>query len=125
MSKPEYLTFHELRAVNSNRARHLAEKHEDYAGWSPLEWAGAMCGEAGEVANLCKKLRRGDYVHTARIAEELADTVTYADLLADALDINLGLAVVNKFNVVSRRYRLESVYKLPIACWEPPRIEHD
>lgn len=26
--------------------------------WSLLEWAGAMCGEAGEAANYAKKLKR-------------------------------------------------------------------
>jgi hypothetical protein len=30
----------------------------DFRQWSGLEWAGAMCGEAGEAANVAKKLRR-------------------------------------------------------------------
>ena len=50
------MTFAELRAANvDERLRELFHPLED---WNALEWAGAMCGEAGEAANLCKKLRR-------------------------------------------------------------------
>ena len=31
---------------------------EGSPGWSILEAAGELCGEAGELANICKKLRR-------------------------------------------------------------------
>lgn len=74
-----------------------------------------MAGEAGEVCNAVKKLRRlADGTNTAKdpqttvevveaIANELADTVIYADLLAARLHINLDHAVVRKFNEVSER----------------------
>lgn len=59
--------------------------------WTLLEWASAMCGEAGEVANVAKKLHRV-VTGTARqdvdvsalndhFVEELADVATYLDLL--------------------------------------------
>lgn len=76
--------------------------------WSILEWAGAMAGEAGEATNVAKKIRRqrvqrGDDKATVELlGEELADTVCYAVLTAARVGINLGEAVVAKFNKVSR-----------------------
>ena len=106
------ITFTQLRAVNSARDAYLCQQNEQWANWSPLEWAGAMCGEAGEAANFCKKLRRGEAVPLAKIAEELADTVLYADLLAEALNLDLGQAIQQKFNVVSKRYGVEHLFEL-------------
>lgn len=37
------------------------------------------------------------------IADEIADTVIYADLLAARRGIDLGNAVITKFNTVSKR----------------------
>jgi NTP pyrophosphatase (non-canonical NTP hydrolase) len=66
-----------------------------------------MAGEAGEACNLIKKMRRGDHVNLKQVADELADLVIYADLLAARLDINLGAAVVDKFNEVSAKKKVE------------------
>ncbi len=66
--------------------------------WTALEWAGAMCGEAGEAANAAKKLKRVEdelsnlsadatrHLDTAEKAQryvmrECADTILYALLL--------------------------------------------
>jgi NTP pyrophosphatase (non-canonical NTP hydrolase) len=65
--------------------------------WSALEWAGAMCGEAGEAADAAKKLKRVEShmqninapgrslidVDSARlkVAEEVADAILYRLLL--------------------------------------------
>jgi hypothetical protein len=68
------------------------------------DWACALAGETGEACNLIKKLRRGDAIDTEDIGKELADVVIYADLLAARLGIDLGEAVVQKFNEVSDRY---------------------
>ena len=81
-----------------------------------------MAGECGEACNKVKKLRRiaetpeSEAVHESRyrdeksygdhvefLAMELADLVTYADLLAARLGIDLGEAVTRKFNRVSHR----------------------
>lgn len=94
------LTFAALRAANVKRCHECFHPLPD---WSPLEWAGAMAGEAGEAANLCKKVRRLEEVDPAKIGEEIADTIIYADLLAARLGINLEDAVRRKFNAVSRR----------------------
>lgn len=86
--------------------------------WSLADWSNAMCGEAGETANMVKKLRRietgtdtgpwhrdhatlpGTRVPVPRddqmrilakgIGLELADVVIYADLLAQELTREYG-----------------------------------
>lgn len=93
------LTFKQLRRANSLRNSTAF----DCADWTPLEWAGAMAGECGEACNLVKKLRKGDKIPRKKIAHELADLITYCDILALKLDIDLGNAVKEKFNIVSRR----------------------
>ncbi len=106
------LTFDELRAVNLPRVRRW---HTGPDAWGCADWSNAMCGEAGEAANVIKKIRRhetglGDSANTPpmavlvpMLADELADLIIYADILADQFDINLGEAVRHKFNVVSER----------------------
>lgn len=83
--------------------------------WTPTDWACAMAGEAGEVCNAVKKLRRHeDGTNTAKdpqtvdelktaVGKELADTIIYADLLAARLGVDLAQAVKDKFNEVSER----------------------
>ena len=73
-----------------------------------------MCGEAGEAANVVKKLRRHETGTgaanalsvtqlRAMLADEIADTVLYASLLASYYGIDLADAIVSKFNRVSER----------------------
>lgn len=80
--------------------------------WSGLEWGGALAGEAGELCNVLKKIRReeqglagsrvkGD--HVEKIAEEIADVICYADLLAARYGIDLEEAIVKKFNFISQK----------------------
>src|SRR5687767_10056011 len=116
------LDFDELQWTNVRRCEEVFHKLHS---WSALEWAGAMCGEAGEAANKAKKLKRIDDEGQAdkeldtpeyreqladEIAEEAADAVHYADLLCTAVGRDLGAAVRKKFNEVSEkrgsRYRL-------------------
>lgn len=94
------LRFDEFRRVNVIRCEQAFHPLEE---WSPTDWATAMGGECGEALNLIKKLRRGEVVSSDHIAAELADLVTYADLLAARLGIDLGAAVRRKFNEVSGR----------------------
>ena len=107
------LTFDQLRAVNVPRC----EKWHPPGSlpWSLADWSNALCGEAGELANVIKKIRRqetgainqGDPSMEelrAMALKELADVVIYADLLADQLKGDLGQAVTEKFNKVSEKY---------------------
>lgn len=114
------LDLAELREVNTRRC---ARWHgPDTEPWSLADWSNAMCGEAGEAANVVKKIRRiqtgtisapGTEGHrraeeardhlTDALADELADTVIYADLVAAKAGIDLSAAIVRKFNAVSVR----------------------
>jgi NTP pyrophosphatase (non-canonical NTP hydrolase) len=101
------LTFKQLRKANIARC---TKDIRPLDSWTPLEWGGALAGETGELCNFLKKLRRGEKIKKKKIAYELADVITYADLLAAALDIDLGEAVREKFNIVSKRWK--SKFKL-------------
>lgn len=104
-----------LRTVQQlNDARKEAWHEGGAREWSLLEWAGAMCGEAGEAANVAKKISRIDlglrgneaseHVITERsalcekLAGEVAGTVLYAALLASAAGIDFSEAVIHEFD---------------------------
>ncbi len=107
------LTFNTLRGGNRARLPEFKNKHgkpahskADGSDWSDAEWLQAVVGELGEYANIRKKLQRGDLTREeaqSLMADELADVVIYLDLLAFRLDINLGQAVMEKFNRTSMR----------------------
>jgi NTP pyrophosphatase (non-canonical NTP hydrolase) len=106
------LSFDDLRAANvSRRGRwHGPET----VPWTGADWGNAMGGEAGEAQNVVKKLRR---IETGMpndhdgaepklledLGDELADTIIYADLLAQHYGIDLADAIARKFNAVSLR----------------------
>lgn len=105
------LDFSTLRAANVGRCE---ESFHPLNDWSLPDWATALAGEVGEVCNIVKKLRRvGEAERVgggttpireelmAKLADELADVVIYADLLAARAGIDLGVAVREKFNLVS------------------------
>lgn len=66
-------------------------------------------GECGEVLNVVKKIAReregwrGSRATTGDLADELADVVICADLLAAAEGIDLEAAVARKFNATSEK----------------------
>lgn len=104
--------------VNQSKAR--AKRWHGQDEWSALEWAGAMCGEAGEAANAAKKLRHMESgrktinepgrqfedIAAAKkfIAKEVADTILYAVLLAIKVDADLEKVLVEVFNKKSYEY---------------------
>lgn len=107
------LTFNTLRRGNLERLPEFRNQHgkithieDDGSGWSDAEWLEAVVGELGEYANLKKKERRGDIKGVAAqqaFADELADVVIYLDILAYRLGIDLGDAVMKKWNVTSKK----------------------
>ncbi len=107
------LTFRTLRDGNLKRlpmfkdakGRTCHDK-DDGSDWSPAQWLQAVVGELGEYANLRKKVERGDLtIDEARpqLADELADVVIYLDILASQLGVDLGPAVIEKWNRTSER----------------------
>src|SRR5262245_31524658 len=63
----------------------------------------AICGEAGELANLVKKMWRGDDVDLAQIRDELADIRIYLEHLARHLKVDLDSACEHKLDEVADR----------------------
>ena len=94
------VTFKDLSIANLKR---LEATWHPLADFSDTDWACCVSGEWGEACELIKKRRRGETILTVEIAKELADTVIYLDLLAQRLGIDLGLAIMLKFNEVSKR----------------------
>ena len=97
------LAFTELRETNVLRCTSKGGYNQALDEWTPLEWAGAAAGELGEMANLVKKMRRGEDVPVEDVADEIADVIIYLDLLAALLKVDLGAAVVAKFNKTSKK----------------------
>lgn len=107
------LTFDELRAANikrlpqfKNRRGEPAHSEPDGSDWKLSAWCNAVLGELGELANLIKKIERGDMTLDevyGDVADEIADVQTYLDILAFRCGVNLGNATANKFNRVSDR----------------------
>ena len=129
------LTFAELAKTNGARVKrwhgvrwrvderdptfaHLGAIELDH--WTGADWSNAMQGEAGEAGNVVKKLRRiegglpgnrkpGDddrELLISKLGAELADTIIYADLLASYYGLDLGAAIVTKFNAISEELGL-------------------
>lgn len=96
--------YHTLR--EANRARSMLWDPDRQL--TPLFHAAELGGEAGEALNVVKKLEReqlglpGSRATTLDLADELADVVIVADLLAAKFNIDLDEAVRRKFNETSR-----------------------
>ncbi len=102
------MDFETLRAANQ-------ERHEEWArgGDVPLSFRGLeLAGEAGEACNELKKLERtrlgivGGKEDLQGLKEELADVLICVDLIAMDLGIDLGEALIAKFNRTSEKYDL-------------------
>lgn len=107
------LTFSDLMTALATR-----DKEYDPTCKADLMFrANEMAGEAGEACNVVKKLYRSklglagglDY-DTAKemLTEELADVVICAVLCALKLSVDLGPAIVSKFNKTSDKLGLET-----------------
>ena len=107
------MTFDEFSKINLERAN---DWHNDgIEEWSLSDWAVAMVGEAGEACNQIKKFNRvrvnlhsnnPDGFDMAKLAEEIADTFIYLDILVARCGLNLEEIVRAKFNAISERENL-------------------
>jgi len=97
----------------ANLARHI-EWWKTAEGGFPtkptLSFRGVeLAGEVGEACNIIKKLERerlgiaGSRATRAELADELADVLICADLIAMDEGIDLDAAVVRKFNATSEK----------------------
>lgn len=87
-------------------------------------------GECGEAQNIIKKLERerlgirGSRADRSQLAEELADVVICADVIAMAEGIDLDHAVASKFNATSEHNRLETRLQIE-PTWPRHRLRID
>lgn len=103
-------TFENLRSANVTRQQE----------WDPddritLAYRGnELGGECGEAQNIIKKIERerlgirGSRATIEDLADELADLIICADLIAMQENFDLGAAVARKFNATSEKYNLET-----------------
>lgn len=127
----EGLTFSAFRRANA--ARCVKWHPEGIASWSPSDWLVAVTGELGELASLLKMRNRerdglpgNKFSPTDKmIADELADVLTYLDLLAEVLGVDLGAAAVSKFNEVSGRVGFPDRIDLAAPQAEPGEGRED
>lgn len=83
------------------------------SSWSLSDWMTAVTGEIGEAANIVKKLNRyrdgvpGNTVSEselkAMLADEIADSLIYLDLLAQAAGFDLETIRDAKFEKTSQK----------------------
>lgn len=102
--------YSSLRQANEAR-----QKEWDTSNQITLAYRGnELAGETGEACNVIKKLERermgirGSRANHSQLAEELADVVICADLVAMAAGINLDDAVRHKFNLTSEKVGLNT-----------------
>lgn len=119
----ETITMDMKQFSEKNRTRCEAQNgfNHPLSSWTISDWFTATLGELGEAANIAKKLNRvrdGIRGNTetekqlrSNLADELADTFIYLDLLAQSQGIVLADAVRLKFDKTSRKigYRYISV----------------
>ena len=105
-------SIREIQVISRERANRW--HHGDFQNWSTLEWAGAMCGEAGEAANIAKKLKRiednlsgnlasahvlqGISELRRELASECAGTFLYLCLLMSSEGLDFQRAIASEFN---------------------------
>lgn len=106
------LRFAELRQANQRRNGEWVNGTDAVPD---LAYRGVeLSGEVGEACNVIKKLERerhgwrGSRATREELAQELADVIIAADLIAMDLNIDLGAAVHAKFDATSKKYGLKT-----------------
>lgn len=94
------ISFDELRQKNIDRCPHYGYHIEDKP---PAEWLDRVWDEVLELCEKAELHETGFDTPKEDIGKEIADVVTFCDLLATRYGFNLGKLVLNKFNEVSER----------------------
>ena len=95
---------HRSRQINERYLRLARAKGSLTSENEVLSFLGlAICGEAGELANLLKKKWRGDSVDAAQLRDEIADIRIYLEHIARHLHIDIDEACSQKLDVVAER----------------------
>lgn len=106
------LTFAKLRDASERRTVEWSNGKPDLFDLS--FYGNELAGECGEACNIIKKLERerlgakGSRATKQQLADELADVVICADLVAAKAGIDLGETVRRKFNQSSDKNGFKS-----------------
>jgi len=113
------MDFNDFSVLNRRRCESPRGFNHSINGWSLSDWLVATMGELGEAANIAKKLNRvrdGILVNTetleqlaGMLADELADTFIYLDLIFQSIGVRLEDAVVAKFQKTSKKIGFHDV----------------
>ncbi len=104
------MEINEFAELNYERDR----KHDKEGRFNWEFYAIGVAGEAGELMNLLKKVKRGDFqLNKEEIAEETADIITYCFLLLSALDVDPEKTIMDKFEKVNKRLEAGGFGKRP------------
>lgn len=102
--------FTSLREANAVRQREWDKDDRISLSYRGNE----LAGEVGEACNIIKKLDRerlgirGSRASVEQLADELADVIICADLVAMMAGVDLDAAVVRKFNATSEKVGLKT-----------------
>jgi NTP pyrophosphatase (non-canonical NTP hydrolase) len=104
-----------MKFSETNRRRCEAQNgfNHPLESWTLSDWMTATMGELGEAANLVKKLNRvrdgipgntvSEFELRLQLADELADTLIYLDLMAQAAGFDLEAIRDAKFEKTSQK----------------------
>lgn len=96
-------------ALHSIQTRFDAYQREKFTERPPEFFSLELCGEAGELANLEKKLWKGKVIAHEAVSDEAADVLIALMNYANARGIDLGAAVVAKlYRIEEKRRTLEA-----------------
>lgn len=107
------MDFKDFSVFNRRRCEAKNGFNHPIDAWTLSDWMTAVAGELGEAANVAKKLNRvrdgivgnketPEELRSA-LADELADTFIYLDLVAQSQGIDLEAAIIEKFNRTSAK----------------------
>lgn len=109
------MEFDAFQEINEIRARRWHRGGD----WSLLEWCGAMGGEAGEAANIAKKIKRindslpniqagtkvtDEPLLRLKLAREVADTQIYGFIIQSRLGVSAASMIAQVFDEKSIEY---------------------
>jgi len=120
--EPEHEIRHTLRSANWTRQQEWDTDNQITLAFRGNE----LAGEVGEACNVIKKLERarlgiaGSRATKEQLAEELADVVICADLIAMDAGIDLDAAVEAKFNATSEKVGLKTRLRRPATAGGKP-----
>jgi NTP pyrophosphatase (non-canonical NTP hydrolase) len=113
------MDFHEFSIFNRRRCESPKGFNHKLDSWSLSDWFMAVLGELGEAANIGKKLNRvrdGIIGNSetpdelkSNLRNEIADAFIYLDLLCQSQGFNLHDAVMEKFQITSKKIGYDDV----------------